>query len=84
LTCIFHGQVARNLLANLYGTGLSTPRCHSCGSRNPGFFLTASWIPACAGMTDQRHLEKANLDKPDFEHQITGVGFSVNVGMFPK
>ena len=28
-------------------------------------FLTASWIPACAGMTDQRPFEKVNSDKAD-------------------
>jgi hypothetical protein len=26
-------------------------------------FLTAFWIPACAGMTDQHFSEKGNLDK---------------------
>jgi hypothetical protein len=32
--------------------------------------LTAFWIPAYAGMTDQGHLEKANLDKPEASTSI--------------
>jgi len=35
--------------------------------------LTAFWIPAYAGMTDQRHLENANLDKPDISKANSSV-----------
>ena len=63
--CILHAQVARDLLANWH----SLRRAISLSSfrRKPEsrLILTAFWIPACAGMTDQHISEKGNLDKDD-------------------
>jgi hypothetical protein len=70
--CILHGPVARALLSNwrspAQAISLSSFRRNLSPqvlSREPEsrLLLTAFWIPACAGMTDQHLSEKGNLDK---------------------
>jgi hypothetical protein len=70
--CIFHGQVARDLLSNWHSPAqaisLSSFRRNLSRQvliREPEsrLLFRAFWIPACAGMTDQHLSEKGNLDK---------------------
>jgi len=65
-TCfgILHGQVTRDLLSNLYKPGQSISVSSFRRKPESRLFLTAFWIPACAGMTDQRFFEQVNSDKP--------------------
>jgi hypothetical protein len=78
--CILYGQVARDLLSNGHiqrrAIGLSSFRRNLSLqglSREPEsrLLLTAFWIPACAGMTDQHLSEKGNLDKTEIPNQLS-------------
>ena len=65
--CTLHGQVALDLLSNLHSLGRAINLSSFRRKPESRLLLTAFWIPAYAGMTDQRLFEKGNLDKTDFE-----------------
>ena len=61
--CIFYGQVARDLLSNWHSPAQAISLSSFRRKPESRLLLTAFWIPACAGMTDQHFFEKGNLDK---------------------
>jgi hypothetical protein len=63
----FKLQNLKSMLSNLQGLGQGVRLSSFLRKQESRLLSTASWIPACAGMTDQYLSEKRNLDKTDLK-----------------